>query len=67
MDPTYTAGGDMFTGEKLSTVKLKEKLNGEPDHPHHEEVVDEETLKKRKRVTYVLIEKSLVKLPKNEH
>jgi hypothetical protein len=57
----------MFTGEKLSAVELKEKLNGEPDHRHHEEVVDEEILKKRKRVTYVLIEKSLVKLPKNEH
>lgn len=66
MDPTYAGGGDLFTGEKLSAVELEEKLNGEPDHLHHEEVVDEETLKKQKRVTYVLIEKSLFKFPKNE-
>ena len=66
MDPTYAAGGDLFTGEKLSAVELEEKLNGEPDHLHHEEVVDEETLKKRKSVTYVLIEKPFVKFLKNQ-
>jgi hypothetical protein len=66
MDPTFSAGGDLFTGEKLSTVELEEKLNGEPDHLHHEEVVDEETLKKRKRVTYVLIDKAFVKFLNNE-
>jgi hypothetical protein len=65
MDPTYAAGGDLFTGEKLSAVELEEKLNGEPDHLHHEEIV-EDTLKKRKRVTYVLIDKAFVSVLKNE-
>ena len=56
MDPTYIAGEDLFTGEKLSAVELEEKLNGEQHHLPHIEAVDEETLKKWKRVTYVLIE-----------
>jgi hypothetical protein len=57
----------LFTGEKLSAVELEEKLNGEPDHLYHEEVVDEETLRERRRVTYILFEKSPVNFPKNKH